>query len=71
MLGDDPSGVEWGGAGREVPEGWNILTHLWLIPIVVWQKQAQHCKTIILQLKKILVLKSRSLWTLWEKARVG
>ena len=61
-------GVGWG--GRLQREG--IYKHLRLIPIVAWQKQTQHCKASILQLrKKIIVLKSRSFWTLWEKARVG
>ena len=28
-----------------------IYTHLWLVHIVVWQTQPQHCKAVILQLK--------------------
>ena len=30
----------------------SICVYLWLIHIVVWQKLTQHCKAIILQLKK-------------------
>ena len=46
-------------------EGWNgrvgvggsfkrerVYVYLWLINVVVWQKPIQHCKAIILQLKK-------------------
>ena len=29
-----------------------IYVYLWLTHIVVWQKPTQHCKAIILQLKK-------------------
>ena len=36
--------------GRLKREG--KCVYLWLIHVVVWQKLAQHCKAIILQLKK-------------------
>ena len=36
-----------GGGGRE-----GTHVSLWLIHVVVWQKSAQHCKAISLQLKK-------------------
>ena len=36
---------------KEVQEGGDIV-YLWLIHIDVWQKPTQHCKAIILQLKK-------------------
>ena len=48
-------GVEWGGVGvggRFKREGMYIYIYLWLIPTVRWQKPAQHCKAIILRLKK-------------------
>ena len=44
--------VGWGGGWEgHKTEGINI--YLWLIHAVVWQKPMQHCKAIILQLKKI------------------
>ena len=27
------------------------MSHMYMTPVVVWQKQIQHCKEIILQLK--------------------
>ena len=41
----------WEGGSRER----GIYVYLWLIHILVWQKLAQHCKSIILQLKKIFL----------------
>jgi hypothetical protein len=35
--------------GRLSREG--IYVYLWMIHVVVWQKTAQHCKAVILQLK--------------------
>ena len=50
---------EWDGVlrGREIQEGARegIDVPLWLIHTVVWQKPTQHCKAIILQLKKIVL----------------
>ena len=40
--------------GKEAQEG-GIYVYLELTHIVVWQKPAQHCKAIILQLKKNLL----------------
>ena len=40
-----------GCGGRELPEG-GICVHIELIHFVVQQKLTQHCKTIILQLRK-------------------
>ena len=37
--------------GRPQTEG--TYVYLWLIHVTLWQKQAQHCKAIILQLKII------------------
>ena len=39
------------GGGREVQEG-GAYVHLWLIHVDEWQKSNQHCKAIILQLKR-------------------
>jgi len=51
---------EWDGVGgRSKREG--IDVPLWLIHTVVWQKPTQHCKAIILQLKKKIVLDENSL----------
>ena len=45
-----PGGVGWQGRGRLRREG--TYVQLWLIHDVVWQKPAQDCGTVILQLKK-------------------
>jgi len=37
--------------GREVQAG-GAYVYLWLIYVVEWQKPTQHCKAIILQLKR-------------------
>ena len=43
----------WGeGSGREAHEGGDIYIYLRLIHIVVQQELTQHCKVVILQLKK-------------------
>ena len=42
----------WEGRGRYKREGTYVC--LWLIPVDVWQKPTQYCKTAILQLKKFL-----------------
>ena len=42
-------GVQWGVEGRFMKEGKYV--YLWLIHADVWQKPAQYCKAIILQLK--------------------
>ena len=44
-----------GCGGRELPEG-GICVHIELIHFVVQQKLTQHCKTIILQLRKNLLI---------------
>ena len=44
-------GWEEVGGGREVQEG-GAYVHLWLIHVDEWQKSNQHCKAIILQLKR-------------------
>jgi len=44
-------GVGGGGSGREVQEE-GAYVHLWLIHVDEWQKSNQHCKAIILQLKR-------------------
>ena len=41
--------MEWEVGGSFLREG--AYVYLWLIHADVWQKQAQHCKAIILQLK--------------------
>ena len=53
MLYDDLEGWDRED-GREVQEGGDmgIYVCIWLIHFVVQQKLTQHCKTIILQLKK-------------------
>ena len=38
------------GGGRDVQE-WGTYVYLWLIHVNIWQKPAQYCTTIILQLK--------------------
>ena len=48
--------------GREKGDGFRterIYVYLWLIHVDIWQKTAQHCKAIIIQLK-INTLKSTS-----------
>ena len=40
----------WEVGGRFKREG--TYVYLWLTPVDVWQKTAQHCKAMILQLKK-------------------
>ena len=66
MPCDSLEGWDGVGGGREVQEGGETHTHtykdththththtyLWPIHVVVWQRPAQHCKEIILQLKK-------------------
>ena len=42
--------TERGGMGLEV--GGGTYVYVWLIHVDVWQKPAQYCKAIILQLKK-------------------
>jgi len=55
--GAQPGGVEWGRGGKEAQKvrDVNFMAHLWLIHIAVWLKPAQHCKAIIIQLKKMKV----------------
>ena len=43
-------GVGWGGRREGSSRGWAYV-YLWLIHVDIWQKPAQHCKAIILQLK--------------------
>ena len=51
-------GMGWELAGKFKTEG--IYVYLWLIHVDVWQKQTQHCKAIILQLK--FFLKNLIIW---------
>ena len=46
-------GSLWFGGRGEIQKG-GIYVYLWLIHVVVWQKPAQYCKAIILQLKKLM-----------------
>ena len=39
--------------GREIKEG-GTHVYVWLIHFVIWQKPIQHCKAVILQLKRNL-----------------
>ena len=48
----------WGG-GRLKREA--ICVYLWLIHIVTWQKPAQNCKAMTLQLKKIFLKSGTSI----------
>ena len=48
----DGEGLDEGVKGRLKRE--RIYVYLRLIHIVVWQKATQHCKAIILQLKKFV-----------------
>ena len=52
--GAQPGGMEWGRGGKEAQKVRDVtfMAHLWLILIVVWLKPTQHCKAIIIQLKK-------------------
>ena len=60
--------MTWEVGGRLRREG--AYVYLWLIHVDVWQKPAQYCKTIILQLKQILsCLKSLSLRSLVTAAQ--
>ena len=47
---DDPEG--WDAEGGP---GWRTHVHTWLICVDVWQKSPQYCKTISLQLKKMVL----------------
>jgi len=47
VLCDNLEGWDGVGSGRQ-----ETYVYLWLIHVVVWQKPTQHCKAIILQLKK-------------------
>ena len=49
--------MEW--AVGERFKGVGTYVHLWLIHVDVWQKLTQHCKAIILQLKRNKFLKIR------------
>ena len=49
VLCDNLEGWDGVGDGREVQEGGGMC--IWLIHVDVWQKPAQYCKAIILQLK--------------------
>ena len=51
MLCDDLEGWD-GGSGRESEDGDDIYINKQLAHFVVQQKLMQHCKEIILQLKK-------------------
>ena len=53
MLYNDLDIWDWGWGGKnEVQKGGDIHIYIWLIHFVVQQKLIQHCKVIILQLKK-------------------
>ena len=43
------------GMGREVRggSGWGARVHPWQVHVDIWQKPAQYCKVVILQLKLI------------------
>ena len=49
MLCDNVEGWDGVGGGKEVQEEGTYI-HLWLTHVDMWQKPAQHCKAIILQL---------------------
>ena len=51
MLCDNLEGWDGVGDGREGFKVEGIYVNLWLIHVYVWQKQPQHCKAIILQIK--------------------
>ena len=51
LLCDDLNDWDGVGGGREFQEGEHTCT-LVADSVVVWQKPTQHCKAIILQLKK-------------------
>ena len=58
-----------GFGGREVQEE-SIYVHLWLIQLTVQEKLTEHCKAIILQLKKIFLKKeyfTRPGSVIWNK----
>ena len=55
---DDPEGWDGEGGGRGVQDG----EHPWLSHVNVWQKPAQYCKVICLQLKQ------KNLFNLKKKA---
>ena len=48
----------WDGVGGGFKRE-RTYAYLWLIYFVVWQKAAQDCKAIILQLKKKLLFKTK------------
>ena len=50
MLCDNLERVNAAGNGKEGQEG--TYVYLWLTHIDVWQKPTQHCKALILQLKR-------------------
>ena len=50
ILCDNLEGWDVAGGGKELQEGGTDV-YLRLIHVDVWQKPAQHCKAIILQLK--------------------
>ena len=45
-------GMEWGRRWERSSRGKRTYVYLWLIHVDIWQKPTQHCKAIILQLKK-------------------
>ena len=49
MLCDNLEG--WDGEGGARSKRVGTYVHLWLIDADVWQKPAQYCKAVILQLK--------------------
>ena len=63
-LCDDPEGWNGGEVGGSFKrEG--VYAYLWLIHLVVWQKQTQQCKAISLQFK---INFKNSFWSLGLKA---
>ena len=59
MIGDDLEGWDGGGVGERLKKEGTYI-YLQLIRVVVWGKPTQHCKAIILQLKKGCSLQSSS-----------
>ena len=53
MLCDNTEGGGAAGVGGRLGrEGTHV--YLWLIHVDVWQKPAQHCKAVVLQLRKAM-----------------
>ena len=70
MLCDDLEGWGGGGMGGRV-EREGIYVYILLIHVIVQQKLIQHCKAIILQLKKEQVPALPDLHPNWERCTQG